>query len=94
MRVIQYADIVAQVKELCLDANCNLPQDVWDALIKAQKDEASPLGQNVLDTILENARIAKEKKMPLCQDTGMVVVFAEVGQDIAYPGWTAAGRSG
>lgn len=86
LRVIQYADIVAQIKTLCLDANCNLPADVWDALIQAQKDEASPLGQNVLDTILQNAQIAKEKKMPLCQDTGMVVVFAEVGQDVHIKG--------
>jgi fumarate hydratase subunit alpha len=86
LRIIQYADIVATIKELCLDANCNLPQDVWDALVRAQKDEASPLGQNVLDTILANAQIAKEKQMPLCQDTGMVVVFAEVGQDVHIQG--------
>lgn len=86
MRIIQYADIVATIKELCLDANCNLPQDVWDTLVRAQKDEASPLGQNVLDTILANAQIAKEKQMPLCQDTGMVVVFAEVGQDVHIQG--------
>lgn len=86
MRVIQYADIVTQIKALCLDANCNLPLDVWEALVKAQKDEASPLGRNVLDTILENAQIAKEKRMPLCQDTGMVVVFAEVGQDVHIQG--------
>lgn len=86
LRVIQYEDIVTQIRTLCLDANCNLPMDVWEALVKAQKDEDSPLGQNVLDTILENARIAKEKKMPLCQDTGMVVVFAEVGQDVHVQG--------
>ncbi len=86
LRVIQYEDIVTQIRTLCLDANCNLPMDVWEALVKAQKDEDSPLGQNVLDTILENARIAKEKKMPLCQDTGMVVVFAEVGQDVHIQG--------
>ncbi len=86
LRVIQYADIVAQIKELCLDANCNLPEDVWEALVKAQADEASPLGQNVLETILQNAQIAKEKRMPLCQDTGMVVVFAEVGQDVHIQG--------
>ncbi|NLL47238.1 MAG: fumarate hydratase [Firmicutes bacterium] len=86
LRVIQYDDIVTQIKTLCLDANCNLPMDVWEALVKAQENEASPLGQNVLDTILENARIAKEKQMPLCQDTGMVVVFAEVGQDVHIQG--------
>lgn len=86
MRVIRYEDIVAQVKELCLDANCTLPMDVFEALVEAQKKEESPLGQNVLDAILENAKIAKEKKMPLCQDTGLVVVFAEVGQDVRIEG--------
>lgn len=86
MRVIQYEDIVSQIRTLCLDANCNLPLDVWDALVKAQQNEASPLGQNVLDTILKNAQIAKEKQMPLCQDTGMVVVFAEVGQEVHIQG--------
>lgn len=86
MRVIQYADIVAQIKALCLDANCNLPADVYKALVEAQKDEASPLGQSVLDAILDNAHIAREKKMPLCQDTGMVVVFAEIGQDVHIQG--------
>lgn len=86
MRIVHYADIAAQVKALCLDANCNLPMDVYDALVKAQENEVSPLGQNVLDTILENAHIAREKKMPLCQDTGMVVVFAEVGQDLHIKG--------
>lgn len=71
---------------LCLDANCNLPADIFEALVKAQENEASPLGQNILDTILENAKIARERKMPLCQDTGMVVVFAEVGQDVHIEG--------
>lgn len=86
MRVIRYEDIAAKVKELCLDANCNLPMDVWEALVEAQKKEESPIGQNVLDAILANAQIAREKKMPLCQDTGMVVVFAEVGQDVRIEG--------
>ncbi|HAI52202.1 MAG: fumarate hydratase [Limnochordia bacterium] len=86
MRTIRYEDIVAQVKELCLDANCNLPMDVYQALVAAEQKEESPLGQNILDVILQNAKIAREKKMPLCQDTGMVVVFAEVGQDVHIEG--------
>lgn len=69
-----------------MDANCNLPMDVWEALVEAQKKEESPIGQNVLDAILANAQIAREKKMPLCQDTGMVVVFAEVGQEVRIEG--------
>lgn len=86
LRTVKYEDIVAQVKQLCLDANCNLPMDVYEALVRAEEKEESPLGQNVLDVILQNAKIAREKQMPLCQDTGMVVVFAEVGQDVHIEG--------
>lgn len=86
MRVIRFEEIVAKVKELCLDANCNLPMDVFQALVEAEQKEESPLGQHVLDVILQNAQIAREKKMPLCQDTGMVVVFAEVGQEVRLEG--------
>ncbi|HHY15665.1 MAG TPA: fumarate hydratase [Firmicutes bacterium] len=86
MRVIKYQEIVEKIKELCLDANCNLPQDVLQALQSARKAEKSPLGQSVLDTILENADIARERCMALCQDTGMVVVFAELGQDVRIEG--------
>lgn len=86
MRVIKYGDIVARTKALCLDANRHLPADVFGALQRAQEQEVSPLGKNVLDTILENAEIARTKSMALCQDTGMVVVFAEVGQDARIEG--------
>lgn len=86
MRVIKYDDIVARTKALCLDANRHLPADVFGALQRAQEQEVSPLGKNVLDTILENAEIARTKSMALCQDTGMVVVFAEVGQDARIEG--------
>lgn len=86
VKVIEYADIVTQVKSLCLDANWHLPADVLGALKQAHEQEASPLGKNVLDTILENAEIARTKSMALCQDTGMVVVFAEVGQDVHIEG--------
>ena len=86
MRVTSSEEIVAKVKELCLDANCNLPMDVFQALVEAEQKEESPLGQHVLDVILQNAQIAREKKMPLCQDTGMVVVFAEVGQEVRLEG--------
>jgi len=86
LRIIRSEEIAARVKELCLDANCNLPMDVYQALVAAEEKEESPLGQSVLEVILENAKIAREKKMPLCQDTGMVVVFAEVGQDVCIEG--------
>lgn len=86
MKVIKYEDLVTHVKEMCLEANCILPHDVYDALEKAKHLEESPLGQSVLGSVLENAQIAKEKTMALCQDTGLVIVFAEVGQDVRITG--------
>lgn len=86
VKVVKYADIVAKIKELCLDANWHLPKDVLAGLQKAHKAEDSELGKNVLSTILENAEISRSKSMPLCQDTGLVVVFAEVGQDVRIEG--------
>lgn len=86
VKVIKYEDIVVQIKALCLDANWHLPTDVSGALKRAQEQEVSPLGKNVLDTILQNAEIARTKSMALCQDTGMVVVFADVGQNVRIEG--------
>lgn len=86
MRVIKYQEIAECIREMCLDANYNLPRDVLQALQDARTAEESSLGRSVLDTILENADIAGQKRMALCQDTGMVVVFAEVGQDVHIEG--------
>ena len=86
MKEIRYEDLVTHVKEMCLKANCILPQDVYDALEKAQQLEESPLGRSVLGSVLENAQIAKTRTMAMCQDTGMVVVFAEVGQNVRITG--------
>lgn len=86
MRVIEYSHLVTHVKEMCLEANCILPKDINDALERAQQQEESPLGQSVLGSVLENAHIAKTKTMPLCQDTGLVVVFADIGQDVHISG--------
>jgi len=86
LRAIEYSHLVTHVKEMCLEANCILPKDINDALERAQQQEESPLGQSVLGSVLENAHIAKTKTMPLCQDTGLVVVFADVGQDVHISG--------
>lgn len=86
MRKIDYAQIVASVREMCLQANAMLPPDVEEALRGAKAREASPVGRSVLQTILDNAAIARQKPMAICQDTGMVVVFADVGQDVHITG--------
>lgn len=81
MREIASAKITETVARLCQEANFDLGEDVLDALKRARDKEESPLGRQVLDQILENASIAKNEKIPICQDTGTAVVFLEMGQD-------------
>lgn len=81
MREIQYEDIARAVADLAVEACYRLPADMKAAMCKAREDEPSPVGRNILDQLLENADIAAKGEVPLCQDTGLAVVFAEVGQD-------------
>ena len=81
MREIHYDDIVETVKTLCMEANYDLGADVIEALQRARQAEPSPLGREILDQLLENARIARQESVPMCQDTGLAVVFVELGQD-------------
>lgn len=67
---------------LCIEANYDLPKDIFDALKERIKEEKSPLGREILKNIIKNAEIAKGKRVPICQDTGIAVVFVEIGQDI------------
>jgi tartrate dehydratase alpha subunit/fumarate hydratase class I-like protein len=80
MRLIYAADISEAVANLFKQANYGLGEDVLAALKKARQDEESPIGREVIDTILENARVAATEKIPLCQDCGVAVVFLEIGQ--------------
>jgi fumarate hydratase subunit alpha len=82
MRRINAADITRAVSSLLRQANYTLSDDVLVALKKARKEEKSPAGQKALDVILENAKIATEENIPLCQDCGTAVVFLEIGQDV------------
>lgn len=86
MRIIDTTLITQTVEQLCISANCNLGLDVRKALVEAQETEASPLGQNVLQTLVENADTAKREQVPICQDTGMAVVFVEIGQQVVVEG--------
>ena len=74
------------VKELSIKANYFLPQDVLDALNRARETEESPVGREVLGLIVENAEIAAQDEMPICQDTGAAVIFLEVGQEVHFVG--------
>jgi fumarate hydratase subunit alpha len=86
MRTIEAGDVTKAVSDLFKEANYRLGDDVIAALEKARRDEESPLGREVIDTILENAGIAASENIPLCQDCGTAVVFLELGQDVHISG--------
>ena len=86
MRIIHTEEIIKAVSELCISANCNLNADVSQALRSAQEIEESPVGKAVLSQLIQNSDIAIQKQMPICQDTGMAVVFLDIGQDVHITG--------
>ncbi len=82
VREISSKKIIEVVRDLCIDANYNLGDDVLRAFDKAIEVEESAQGREVLKELKENARIAREEKAPICQDCGLAVVFIEIGQDV------------
>ena len=86
MRTIEAKEVTKTVARLFQEACYYLPQDVLDCLRQAREAEESPVGRKVLDRILENADISAKGEIPLCQDTGMAVVFLELGQDVRIVG--------
>jgi fumarate hydratase subunit alpha len=82
MREISTKDITSAVKELCIDANYNLGEDVQDALKKAFQKEESPVGKATLQQIIDNFEIAKQGEFPICQDTGFSVFFVDLGDQV------------
>jgi fumarate hydratase subunit alpha len=86
VREIDVSQITETVARLCQDATHNLPEDVVASLRRAECSEESPLARQVLIEILDNADLARREMLPLCQDTGTTVVFAEVGQDVHIVG--------
>jgi len=84
MRNVDINEIIIAVKNLALDANCNIGKSFIDELREAIKKEKSEIGKNVLEQIIENDEIALEAHEPMCQDTGMVVVFLEIGYDVHF----------
>lgn len=86
MRTIHISEITQNIKEMCIEANHYLTPDMKEALEKACTDEKSPLGKQILNSLQENLKIAGEDMIPICQDTGMAVVFMEIGQDVHIEG--------
>lgn len=86
MRVIPVSDVVKQIKEMCIEANYLLSDDMEGAVKEASQTEKSEVGRWILGQLCDNMKIAKEDKIPICQDTGMAVIFMEIGQDVHFEG--------
>jgi len=86
MRQISTQTIIAAVRDSAIRANIELGEDVLRAIKDAQGQEESPVGRDILVRLLENAEIARKERIPLCQDTGLAVIFAELGQDARIVG--------
>lgn len=84
MRQIDVEIIQKLVAEKCISSNIYIEEDIQEAFINAKKAETSSVGNMVLDMLIKNAEVAKENETPLCQDTGMVVAFVEVGQEVHF----------
>ena len=86
IRTIQVGEITRNIKEMCIEANHFLSEDMDCALKQAEKSEKAPLGKQILGQLQENLEIAAKDMIPICQDTGMAVIFLEIGQDVHLEG--------
>lgn len=86
MRTIQVEEIIENIKEMCIEANHFLTEDMKAALCTAKDKEEAPLGKQILEQLQENLQIAGQDMIPICQDTGMAVIFMEIGQEVHFEG--------
>ena len=86
IRTINIKEITTNTKEMCIEANHFLSEDMEGAMKQAEKTEQSPLGKQILEQLEENLQIAADDMIPICQDTGMAVIFLEIGQDVHLQG--------
>ena len=86
IRTVEVEEITENIREMCIEANHFLAPDMGRALSRAAASEKSPLGRQILGQLEENLEIAAEEMIPICQDTGMAVVFIEAGQDVHLKG--------
>lgn len=87
MREVDVKEITKNIKEMCIEANHYLSKDMKRVFNQAAEAEESPLGRQILDQLKENLDIAGTDMIPICQDTGMAVIFINIGQDVHLPGW-------
>ena len=86
MRTLNVADITQNIKEMCIEANHYLSEDMECAMGAAADREEAPLGRQILEQLQQNLKIAGEDMIPICQDTGMAVIFMDIGQDVHFEG--------
>ena len=86
MRTIHTDEIIKTIRQMCIDANLHLSKDMKDAIRQASETEKSPVGKKILEQLEENMDIAAREDIPICQDTGMAVVFLKIGQDLHIEG--------
>lgn len=86
MRKVEVQEIIKNVKEMCIDANHFLSDDMRKVFERAVQKEKAPLGRQILEQLMENLEIAGSQRIPICQDTGMAVIFIKVGQEIHFEG--------
>jgi fumarate hydratase subunit alpha len=86
MKTVQASEITEVVKKLAIDAARDLEPDILDKLLAARDSEQSPLAKNALEILVNNANIASREQIPVCQDTGIAVVFVTLGQDVVVKG--------
>jgi len=92
-REIHVEELTNNIREMCIETNHVLTQDMREALETAKTREQSQRGTQILDQLCENLRIAEKEMIPICQDTGMAVIFLEVGQDVHFF-WRRSYRGG
>lgn len=86
MRTIDVAEVTRNIKEMCIEANHFLAEDMDEAMKRAVQEEKAPLGKQILCQLQDNLKIAGEDMIPICQDTGMAVIFMEIGQEVHFVG--------
>lgn len=86
MRTVMTEEITANIREMCIEANYSLSPDMRERFEEAEKTEESPLGRKILGQLQENLQIAGDDRIPICQDTGMAVIFIKVGQEVHIEG--------
>ena len=86
MRTVDVSEVTRNIKEMCIEANYFLSEDMKEAMKRAADTEKAPLGRKILGQLQENMDIAGEDWIPICQDTGMAVIFMEIGQDVHFEG--------